>query len=323
MSKGPAEPDLVAAAQRLADFGGEDLTRRIGQLEKDFSRQSRDLITELLSTHGVNRELLGQAYLFKQLAGQINVTIHALGILLCLPALLESNEKIEYLSLGAGNTGRPFDLETDQRVAEFKFIHWRGGAEVIRQNALFKDFYGLAEALTSKRRYLYVLGDEHPNAFFHSGRSLRSVMSRNRKLWSEFEEKYGDQFQTVQDYYSAKSAEVTIEDVSPLVPELVSAKPTTEQRARTQARRSRGHQFRVHGDTTTYTATRLLFRADVIESLGPSQRVRIETPDGNFEMTRADFYRVFANVAQSASYLERGVYHYSRTPDKALPFLRP
>jgi hypothetical protein len=31
--------------------------------------------------------------------------------------------------IGAGYTGREFDLETNYRVAEFKFIHWRGGPE--------------------------------------------------------------------------------------------------------------------------------------------------------------------------------------------------
>ena len=38
----------------------------------------------------------------KRLAGQINVTIHALGILLCLPHILEPSERVEPVSLGAG-----------------------------------------------------------------------------------------------------------------------------------------------------------------------------------------------------------------------------
>jgi hypothetical protein len=63
----------------------------------------------------------------KQVAGQINVVIHALVILLCLPHILKDHEVIEYVSLGAGNTARAFDLETNQRVAEFKFIRWQGG----------------------------------------------------------------------------------------------------------------------------------------------------------------------------------------------------
>jgi hypothetical protein len=62
--------------------------------------------------------------------------IHALGILLCLPHILRPGEVIDYVSLGAGNTGRAFDLETSLRVAEFKFIHGQGGPGSIRQNSL-------------------------------------------------------------------------------------------------------------------------------------------------------------------------------------------
>lgn len=69
---------------------------------------------------------------------KVNVVIHALGILLCLPHILEADGTVQYVSLGAGNTGRQFDLETDRRVAEFKFIQWQGGPESIRQNSLFK-----------------------------------------------------------------------------------------------------------------------------------------------------------------------------------------
>lgn len=36
------------------------------------------------------------------MAGQINVTVHALGILLCLPHNLEPDERIEDVPLGAG-----------------------------------------------------------------------------------------------------------------------------------------------------------------------------------------------------------------------------
>jgi hypothetical protein len=105
----------------------------------------------VLTTSGVKAEVLGAAGLIKQLAGQINVVIHALGILLCLPHILRPGEVIDYVSLGAGNTGRAFDLETNDRIAEFKFIRWQGGQESIRQNALFKDFYEMANIRAGKR----------------------------------------------------------------------------------------------------------------------------------------------------------------------------
>jgi hypothetical protein len=113
-----------------------------------------------LTTSGAKAEILGAAGLVKQLAAQIDVVVHSLGILLCLPHILRPGEVIDYVSLGAGNTNRDFDLETNQRFAEFKFIRWQGRPESIRQNTLFRDFYKMAERDTPKEKYLYVLGTE-------------------------------------------------------------------------------------------------------------------------------------------------------------------
>ena len=98
---------------------------------------------------GVDQSTLEAALLLKRAAGQINVIVHAVGILTSLPYILEPDEVVESLSLGAGNTGRKHDLETDRRIAEFKFIEWRGGAEAIRQNGVFSDLVNL---VTSQRR---------------------------------------------------------------------------------------------------------------------------------------------------------------------------
>jgi hypothetical protein len=117
--------------------------------------------------------------------------------------------------LGAGNTGRKFDLETNLRVAEYKFIDWQGGPETIRQNAIFKDFFELAEHDTKKKKFLYVVGTEHPLKFFNSGRKIASVLSRNPKALSQISEKYGQQVKTVRDYYELKKNEVTVCDISP------------------------------------------------------------------------------------------------------------
>src|SRR5262249_35418951 len=134
--------------------------------------------------------LLRSALHLKLASAEINVIVHAVGILLSLPHILDPDERVQYLSLGAGNTGRPFDLETDKRIAEFKFIDWKGGSETIRQNSLFKDFYELVEFETTKKRFLYVVGLEHPMKFFNGGRACESVMSRNKRLWARYCERY-------------------------------------------------------------------------------------------------------------------------------------
>jgi hypothetical protein len=72
----------------------------------------------------------------------------------------------------------------------------------------------------------------------------------------------------------------------------------------------------------TYEATRLLFKADVIERLAFKDRFRVITPVGSFEMTRADFYEIFENVVHSRSYRDKGIYHYPVVPRKAEQFRR-
>jgi hypothetical protein len=71
---------------------------------------------------------------------------------------------------------------------------------------------------------------------------------------------------------------------------------------------------------TTYKFSRLCFKRDVIEALGPTDTFRVETPVGTFQMTKADFYRVFPNVVQSRSYLSDGIYHYRKLPGRAEEF---
>jgi len=70
-----------------------------------------------------------------------------------------------------------------------------------------------------------------------------------------------------------------------------------------------------------YQSARLKFYRDEIEPLRIDQSFRIKTPHGTFQMTKADFERVFGNVSKSPSYRIRGNYHYPKVPGKALEFL--
>jgi hypothetical protein len=106
----------------LVGFSGKDLTATLARIEQSLVGVNADNCSVVLQDHNANRNVLSAAGLVKRLAGQINVIIHALGIILCLRHLLEPGEVIESASLGAGNTGKPFDLETNRRLAEFKFI---------------------------------------------------------------------------------------------------------------------------------------------------------------------------------------------------------
>lgn len=212
--------DFNEAALVLKQFRGSSLTKTLASIEKTAKGLTPNAFASVMENCGASDEVLEAAGMMKEVAGQISVVIHATGILLCLPHVLDAGETIEYISLGAGNTGRKFDLETDRRVAEFKFIRWRG-ADSIREGALFKDFYALAEHPTQKRKYLYVLGTEYPLKFLNGGRAIASVLEKHARLLKTFTETHGDVFTTVRNYYLARGSEVNIADVSPWVQRLV------------------------------------------------------------------------------------------------------
>lgn len=213
---------MAGALASLAAFGvGAGLTARISELEYDLQGLDRVGLGATLQQGRATTDVLAGAMLVKEVSRQIDVTIHALGILLALPGLLEEGEVIQALSLGAGNTGRMYDLETDRRIAEFKFIAWQGGPESIRQNGLFADVFRLAEADSAKRRQMFVIGLERPLKFLNGGRVLTSVLSKNAKVSADFFSLYGDRFARVCDYWLTVKERVELVDVASLVPSLL------------------------------------------------------------------------------------------------------
>ncbi|KPZ70046.1 hypothetical protein AN944_02430 [Shewanella sp. P1-14-1] len=204
------EKDLSA----IAEFQGESLTKNLSIIESQISGISTSECVELCNSFGVDDELIGSVRAVKKVAGQINVILHATGIMNSLGRLLKDGEEVQSVSLGAGNTGRRFDLETNFQVAEFKFIDWQGGAETIRQNALFKDFHNLAEFESKKEKNLYVVGIEHPLKFFNGGRALTSVLSKQPAILESIKIKYGNSVCKTRDYYNLHKNSVQVRDVS-------------------------------------------------------------------------------------------------------------
>jgi hypothetical protein len=93
---------------------------------------------------------------------------------------------------------------------------------------------------------------------------------------------------------------------------------------------SPSHRNAADGDTTaspdatvSYRYSRLCFKAKVIEPLAMHDTFEVVTLEGTFRMTKAEFYRDFANVVRSKSYLVGGIYHYRSPPLVALKFLTP
>lgn len=219
---------LDVALHRVSAFKNGSLKKQIATLEKRLQRADKRTCESLCAKSDIDSSLLLAALMIKREAAQIDEVVHAVGILTSLPRILNRGETVEYLSLAAGNAGRPFDLETNQRVAEFKFIDWQGGAESIRQNQLFKDFFALAEYETAKQRFLYVVGLKHPLRFFNGGRALESVLSKNAATSLKFRTLYGERFTRVNQYYEFRKARVQIMGLAEIVPELVYVRATDE-----------------------------------------------------------------------------------------------
>lgn len=205
------------AIEAIENFQGTSLTESLSVIESNIVGLGINEVLGFCGSRKIDHAFLASALSIKKVAGQINVIIHAAGILHSLQSILEPGELVESTSLGAGNTGRKFDLETNFRVAEYKFIDWQGGPESIRQNGIFKDFFELAEYETAKKKFLYVVGTEFPLRFFRGGRALTSVLSRQPLLLDRVAAKYGTGVTKVCDYYELKKHEVSICDVSPYI----------------------------------------------------------------------------------------------------------
>lgn len=211
--------DISQSIRQLREFLEPSLGDRLNGLEKAFVDTRKADWEQICTDQCIDLSLLLDSIRIKDVVGQINEIIHALGIVYTLPYILEDHEIVKSLSLGAGNTGKDFDLQTDRRIAEFKFIKWKGGSESTRQNSIFKDFFYLAEADDHWQRYLYVISRTEPLKFLEGGRALSSVASKNRKLADDLKKKYGSKYRTVREYYQDHKDKVIIEDLTKIVPQ--------------------------------------------------------------------------------------------------------
>lgn len=78
----------------------------------------------------------------------------------------------------------------------------------------------LAEAKTDKRKYLYIVDLTFPMKFLTGRRALKSVMSKDTKLYSEFKSQYDQSFSRVHEYFEYRRNDVTLVDLCSVVPSL-------------------------------------------------------------------------------------------------------
>lgn len=209
--------DISKALLKIEDFKSSSLKNKLSQLEELVVNVGMGDSTRFCTKQGLDVDLMLSARRVKAAAAQIDEVIHSVGILQSLPHILEQGEQVEYVSLGAGNTGKKFDLETNKRVAEFKFIDWQPKSNTIRENGIFKDFYGLAEHETHKKKELYVIGTHYVLKFLNGGRALSSVLSKQPKILAEISNRYDSSVKVASDYYELHKNNVEICDVSEII----------------------------------------------------------------------------------------------------------
>ena len=91
--------DPIQVVDLLAKFGGNDLTGALSRIERSVRGLTAAGTRRFLLEATATNEVLTAAAEMKRLAGQINAVIHSLGILLCLPHLVEDQEAMSRLML--------------------------------------------------------------------------------------------------------------------------------------------------------------------------------------------------------------------------------
>ncbi len=222
MSESICSKRLLSDINSVITPFGADPTERLAHLENLIPSlpTGPSHITSVLKDAGVCAQAIDSSRRIKMVLGQLDVITHAIGVLVALPNILDDNERVLELSLGAGNTGRKFDLVTTKRVAEFKLIVWKGGPEPARQDQLFKDYLGLMWDTSGKIRQIYLDGTTHALKFLQGGRAVNSVLKRYQDIAQKFESRYGSRFKTVGDFFSAHRNEVQILDINEIVLEI-------------------------------------------------------------------------------------------------------
>lgn len=217
----PGQDEFAGALKVLTRFlAAAPLTSAIADLEYALDGRSQAELEDVLAARGLSPELLTAGLLVRRELGRINDLIHAAAIVLSLPHLLAPGETLRRPSLAAGNDpSRPFDVETDRRVAEFKFSRWDGN-DAMRKRHVFKDLVHLAAEESGRAAELYVLG-ARPIRFLRATRSPVSwALDRFPGTRVLFEQRFGRLDKPIPEFVSGDGARVEIIDLEQRLPSL-------------------------------------------------------------------------------------------------------
>lgn len=214
----PSDPfDVVGKLSALLGFlDRAPLTLNIADLEHALDGSNREQIACIIDDHGVSPAVLEAGLLVRERLGRVNDVIHAVAIALCLPILLEPGEVMTRPSLAAGNDpSRPFDVETDRRIAEFKLSEW-DGHDAMRKRQLVKDLVQLAADDSGRRPELYVLGDRPLRFLIETNSSIGWALDRFPAVQRTFASRFPDLSLeiSIRAFRAGAAAHVRVEDVT-------------------------------------------------------------------------------------------------------------
>ena len=222
MANLPDREDTNAAsfALILRFLEGSSLTARIAELENQLDGATGHEASALTEASAISPAMLDAALTVRSAFGRINDIIHAAVIGLALPHVMEPGERITNRpSLGAGNDpSRPYDLETDRRVAEFKVSVWTG-RDAMRKRGVFADLAHLAMDQSGRRRQLFVVGHQ-PDHFLRSTMSTAGwgLARGSDDLRTRFVERFGSLGMPISEFRANEAEEVEIIDLATVLP---------------------------------------------------------------------------------------------------------
>jgi hypothetical protein len=220
------DPVLLRRAfdELVAFLTGENLTSRVARLEAGLDGSDHRQADVLASSSGLSAELIQAALMVRRHTCRIDDLIHASVITQLLPRILAEGERVARRpSLASGDDcTRPFDLETDRRVAEFEIAVWKG-SDNRRGRALVTDLVHLAMADTDRTAELYVMGWRPIRFLTTSTVTVQWALDRAAPdLRSRFADRYGEREITVRDFTAGPAGHVTLHDLTTLLPALTT-----------------------------------------------------------------------------------------------------
>lgn len=230
--KAPASGRVAVSPEEAAKAFGtlvrflrrSPFTESVSNLEHALVDATKETAPAIAQAAGLTPDLLWAALVVRRDVGRVSDVIHAAVITLSLPYILEPGEQVfNRPSLGPGNDkSRPFDLETDRRVAEFKVALWSGG-DMMRKRGVTADLVHLTMDDSGRRPELWVAGTEPLHFLKTSTSPVGNLLSRSsHHLRIRFESKF-DPAMPLRAFVTTHADHVKLRDLSEVIPSVAAA----------------------------------------------------------------------------------------------------